>query len=62
MIQRGGDVVIRMVAHVHQVTLTPLIHATRARGTCVDTDADEIDSRLAPGGDAHESGCQSRGE
>ena len=62
MIQRGGDVVIRMLENVQQVTIKPLIHATIALGTCVYTDAYAIYSRLAPWGDEHESVCHSRGE
>ena len=33
MIQRGGDVVIRMLANVQQVTIKPLIQATIAPGS-----------------------------
>jgi hypothetical protein len=33
MIQRGGEVVMRMLANVHQVTIKPLIHATMAPET-----------------------------
>jgi transposase-like protein len=62
MIQRGGDVVIRMLENVQQVTIKPLIQATRARGPCVYTDAYDRYSRLAQWGDAHESVCHSRGE
>jgi hypothetical protein len=38
MRQRGGEVVVRMVAHVQQVTSTPIIEATIGLGTCVYTD------------------------
>ena len=38
MIQRGGDVVIRMLENVQQVTIKPLIQATIAAGTCIYTD------------------------
>jgi transposase len=44
MIQRGGDVVIRMLEDVQQVTITPLIQATIAPGTCVNPD--EYDMRV----------------
>ena len=47
MIQRGGDVVIRMLENVQQVTIKPLIQATIALGTCVSTDEYDIYSRLA---------------
>jgi len=62
MIQRGGDVVIRMVENVQQVTIKPLIQATIARGTCVYTDEYDIYSRLAQWGYEHESVCHSRSE
>jgi transposase len=42
MIQRGGDGVIRLLEHVPQMTITPLIQATIAPGTCVYTDAYDI--------------------
>ena len=38
MIQRGGEVVIRMLANVQQRTIKPLIQATIALGTCIYTD------------------------
>jgi len=62
MSQRGGDVVIRMLANVLHVTIKPLIHATMAPGPCVNTDEDDIDSRLEPWGDTHKRVCHGRGE
>lgn len=62
MIQRGGDVVMRMLANVQQGTMKPLIQATMVLGTCVYTDADDIDSRLEQWGDEQESVCHSKGE
>jgi transposase-like protein len=38
MIQRGGEVVIRMLDNVQQQTIKPLIQATIAPGTCIYTD------------------------
>jgi len=38
MIERGGAVVIRMLEHVQQVTIKPLMQATIAPGTLVYTD------------------------
>ena len=38
MIQRGGEVVMQMLANVQQRTIKPLIHAAIAPGTCVYTD------------------------
>jgi transposase len=62
MIQRGGDVVIRMLENVQQVTIKPLIQATIAPGTCVYTDEYGIYTRLGPWGYEHESVCHGRGE
>jgi transposase len=42
----GGEVVIRMLANVQQVTIKPLIEATIAPGTCIYTDEYNIYSRL----------------
>jgi transposase len=39
MIQRGGDLVIRMLDNVQQATIKPLIQAMITPGTCVYTDA-----------------------
>jgi len=46
MIQRGGDVMIRMLDNVQQGTIKPLSQATITPGTCVDTDEYDIYSRL----------------
>ena len=62
MIQRGGEVVIRMLANVQQRTIKPLIQATIAPGTCMYTDEYDIYSRLEQWGYAHASVCHSRGE
>ena len=62
MMQRGGEVVIRMLANVQQVTIKPLIQATIAPGTCVYTDEYGIYSRLEQWGYGHESVCHSSGE
>ena len=62
MIQRGGDVVVRMLANVQQVTIKPLIQATITPGTCVYTDAYDIYSRLEQWDYEHESVCHSGGE
>jgi transposase len=61
MIQRGGDVVRRMLANVHHVTIKPLIEATLAPGSRSYTDAYDIDSRLEPWGDEPEHGCHGEG-
>ena len=46
MIQRGGEVGIRMLANVQHRTIKPLMQATIAPGTCVYTDEYPIYSRL----------------
>ena len=46
MIERDGEVVIRMLENVQQVTIRPLIQATIAPGTVVYTDEYDIYSRL----------------
>jgi hypothetical protein len=61
MIQRGGDVVIWMLANVQHVTMKPLIQATIGLGTCVYTDAYDINSRLEQWGYEPESVCHSMG-
>ena len=62
MIQRGGDVVIRMLENIQQVTIKPLIQATIAPGTCVNTDEYDSYSRLEQWGYTHKSVCHGRGE
>jgi transposase len=61
MIQRGGDVVIRRLENSPQVTITPLIQAPMAPGTCVNTDAYDSYSRLEPWGYTQKSVCHGRG-
>ena len=51
MIERGGDVVIGMLANVQQVTLKALIQATITPGTLVYSDGYDIYSRLEAWGD-----------
>src|SRR5262249_35592117 len=46
MIQRGGQVVIRMLADVKQKTIGPLIRRTIAPGTVICTDEYDIYARL----------------
>ena len=52
MLQRGGEVVIRMLANVQQVTIGPLIERTIAKGTLIYTDEYDVYSRLAGGATA----------
>ncbi len=62
MIQRGGQVVIRMLENVKQKTIEPLITATIAVGTLVYTDEYSIYSRLKDWGYGHKSVCHGAGE
>jgi transposase len=62
MIQRGGQVVIRMLENVRQVTIQPLIQATIAPGTLVLTDEYDIYCRLTQWGYHHKSVCHSARE
>jgi len=62
MSQRGGEVVIRMLANVKQATIGPLIDRTIAKGTLVSTDEYDIYSRLVEWGYDHETVCHGAGE
>jgi transposase len=62
MIQRGGDVVIQMLANVQQKTIAPIIQATVKRGTLIYTDEYDIYSRLQTWGYQHQTVCHSAGE
>lgn len=61
MIQRDGEVVIRMLANV-QPTIAPLIKATIAPGTQVYTDEYAIYNPLLDWGYAHKTVCHGAGE
>ena len=62
MIQRGGEIVIRMLADVRRVTIGPLIGRTIAPGTTVYTDEYDIYARLPRWGYAHHTVCHAAGE
>jgi transposase-like protein len=62
MIQRGGQVVIRMLADVKQATIGPLIKQTIAPGAVVYTDEYDIYARLPQWGYAHRTVCHASGE
>ena len=62
MIRRGGAVVIRMLEDVRQVTIAPLIRATIAPETIVDTDDSDISARSPRWGYAHQTACHAAGE
>jgi transposase-like protein len=62
MLQRGGEVVIRMLENVKQATIGPLIDLMIVKGTLVYTDEYDIYSRLAEWGYEHETVCHAAGE
>ncbi|MEF8701444.1 MAG: IS1595 family transposase [Candidatus Accumulibacter sp. UW25] len=62
MLQRGGEVVVRMLANVQQATIKPLILGTITPGTNVFTDEYDIYARLPEWGYGHQTVCHSRGE
>lgn len=62
MIQRGGEVVIRMLANVQQTTIEPLIKATITLGTQVYTDEYAIYNPLLEWGYEHKTVCHGAGE
>jgi len=62
LIQRGGQVVLRMLANVLQATIKPIITAAVAPGTLVHTDEYSIYARLPAWGYGHKTVCHARGE
>jgi transposase len=62
MIQRGGDIVIRMLADVKQRTIGPLVRETIAEGSAVFTDEYDISARLPEWGYTHHTVCHAVGE
>ena len=62
MSQRGGEVVIRMLEDVQQVTIKPLIDRMIAKGTLVYTDEYDIYGRLIEWGYGHKTVCHGAGE
>ena len=62
MIQRGGEVVIRMLENVQQVTIGPLLKQAISAGTTVYTDEYDIYSRLREWGYTHYTVCHAAGE
>ena len=48
MIQRSGEVVIRMLANVQQATIEPILRATIALGTIVYTDEYDMGTQATP--------------
>ena len=62
MIQRGGQVVINMLANVKQKTIKPFIKEAIAPGTLVYTDEYSIYARLCAWGYEHKSVNHGQGE
>jgi len=62
MIQRGGEVVIRLLENVQQKTIEPIIKATIAPGTLINTDEYVIYEPLQTWGYEHKTVCHSAGE
>lgn len=62
MLQRGGEVVIRMLENVQQATIAPLLRATIEPGAQVYTDEYDIYHRLTDWGYLHSTVCHSHGE
>ena len=62
MIQRNGEVVIKMLPNVKQLTIKPIIEKVVQAGTCVFTDEYSIYNRLAEWGYVHQTVNHSQGE
>jgi transposase-like protein len=62
MIQRSGEVVIRMLDDVKQKTIGPLIRAMITQGSTVYTDEYDIYARLPEWGYTHRTVCHASGE
>lgn len=62
MIERGGQVVIKMLPDVKQQTIKPIITKTIAPGTLVMTDEYDIYNRLTEWNYGHKTVCHSHGE
>src|SRR3954447_9135329 len=62
LLQRGGDVVVRMLANVQQTTIRPVIEGTVAKGALVHTDEYDVYGRLEEWGYGHKTVCHARGE
>lgn len=62
MIERGGQVVIKMLPDVKQQTIKPIITQTITPGTKVMTDEYDIYAKLRAWGYGHQTVCHSKGE
>jgi len=62
MMERGGQVVIRMLSDVKQQTIKPLLTQTIAPGSTLMTDEYDIYSQLIEWGYQHQTVCHGKGE
>src|SRR3954453_20153763 len=62
LIQRDGQVVLRMLPNVKQKTIKPIITTVVVKGTMIYTDEYSISARLPVWGYQHKTVCHSRGE
>jgi transposase len=62
LIQRGGQVVLQMLANVKQTTIKPIITDAVAPGTLIQTDEYDIYARLPVWGYGHKTVCHASGE
>ncbi len=62
MIQRGGQMVLRVLENVKQVTIRPIIEQFVKPGTLVNTDEYDIYGQLPEWGYGHKTVCHSHGE
>lgn len=62
VIQRGGEVMLRMLANVQRATIKPIIKATVTKGSLIYTDEYNIYARLPAWGYPHKTVCHGRGE
>jgi|SRR5687767_6853543 len=62
MMQRCGDVVIRMLENVRQATIAPLIQSVVNIGARIFTDEYDIYSRVQEWGYEHKTVCHGKGE
>lgn len=62
MVQRGGQVVLRVLENVRQITIKSIIETFIVPGTLVNTDEYDIYARLEQWGYQHKSVCHGHGE
>ena len=62
MIQRGGQMVIRMLPNVQQRTIEPLITRSVAKGTLINTDGYDIHARLPAWRHQRKTVCHGQGK